>query len=76
MFTHCSFDATKIKLDYYREHDCIKKFCKDLKGKVMNYEKTEMILLTYEENVSSKKSVIYTKKSLLLVLRLAAKIYL
>ena len=30
LFTHCSFDATKNKLDYYRGHDSIKKLCKDL----------------------------------------------
>ena len=27
MFTKCSFDATKKKLDYYRGIDCIKMFC-------------------------------------------------
>ena len=30
-FTHCSFDKTKNKLDYYRGEDCMKKFCKDLR---------------------------------------------
>ena len=25
LFTHCLFDATKNKLDYYRGHDCMKK---------------------------------------------------
>ena len=30
LFTHCSFDKTKHKLDYYRGKDCMKKFCKDL----------------------------------------------
>ena len=29
LFTHCSFDKTKNKLDYYRGEDCMKKFCKD-----------------------------------------------
>ena len=29
--THCSFDKTKNKLDYYRGEDCMKKFCKDLR---------------------------------------------
>ena len=28
LFTDCSFDATKNKLDYYRGYDCMKKFCK------------------------------------------------
>ena len=31
LFTHCSFDETKNKLDYYRGEDCMKKFCKDLR---------------------------------------------
>ena len=29
LFTHCSFDKTKNKLDCYRGEDCMKKFCKD-----------------------------------------------
>ena len=42
LFTHCSFDKTKNKLDYYRGEDCMKKFCKDLREhatKIINYEK-------------------------------------
>ena len=31
LFTHCSFDKTKNKLDYYGGKDCMKKFCKDLR---------------------------------------------
>ena len=30
IFTHCSFDKSKNKLNYYRGEDCITKFCKDL----------------------------------------------
>ena len=30
-FTHCSFDATKNKLGFYRNKDCIKSMCKDLR---------------------------------------------
>ena len=30
-FTHCSFDATKNNLDYYRGKDCMNVFCKDLR---------------------------------------------
>ena len=26
LFTHCSFDKTKNKLDYYRGKDCMKNF--------------------------------------------------
>ena len=29
LFTHCSFDAAKNKLSYYRNKDCMKSFCKD-----------------------------------------------
>ena len=55
MFTKCSFDATKNKLDYYRGIDCIKVLCKKLKDhalKIINYEKKEMIPLSEEENKS------------------------
>ena len=27
IFTHCSFDESKNKLNYYRGDDCMKKFC-------------------------------------------------
>ena len=52
LFTHCSLDKTKNKLDYYRGKNCMKKFCLDLKEhatKITNYEKREMIRLTKEE---------------------------
>ena len=42
LFTNCSFDGAKNKLDYYRRQDCTKKFCKDLKehaAKKINFEK-------------------------------------
>ena len=31
LFTHCSSDKTKNKLDYYRDDMCMEKFCKDLR---------------------------------------------
>ena len=31
LFTHCSFDKTKNRLDYYRGKTCMKNFCLDLK---------------------------------------------
>ena len=52
LFTHCSFDTTKIKLDYYRGKNCIKNVCLDLRehaAKIISYEKKEMISLTKEE---------------------------
>ena len=42
LFTYCSFDATKDKLDWYRGKDCMESFCKDLKEhttKIINHEK-------------------------------------
>ena len=73
LFTHCSFDTTKNKLDYYRGKNCMKNFCLDLKEhatKVISYEKKEMIPLTYEEKnlIKSKKFVIYAKNDLALMI--------
>ena len=53
MFTNCSFDATKDKLDCYKGEDCMEKFYKDLREhvmKIIDYEKKEMIPITNEEN--------------------------
>ena len=47
LFTHCSFDTTKNKLDYYRGKNCTKNVF--LKLKIINYEKEGMIPLTNEE---------------------------
>ena len=56
LFTNCSFDETKNKLDYYRGKDCMEKFCKDWRQHTMrmfNYEKKRNeITLTDEENKS------------------------
>ena len=55
IFTHCSFDESKNKLNYYRGNDCMKKLSKYLRehvSKIINYEKKKMILLTTEENIS------------------------
>ena len=41
LFTHCSLDKSKNKLDYCRGKDCMKKLCKDLREhatKIINYE--------------------------------------
>ena len=46
IFTHCSFDKSKNKLNYYRGEDCMKKICKDVKEhatKIINFEKKDMI---------------------------------
>ena len=58
LFTHCSFDESKNKLNYYRGDDCMKKFCKDLREhatKTINYEKKKMIPLTTIEEIYYNK---------------------
>ena len=61
LFTHCSFDKTKNKLDYYRGKDCMKKFFKVLREhatKIINYEKKKMIPLTIKEEIKYNKQKI------------------
>ena len=66
LFTHCSFDKIKNKLDYYRGDNCMKKFCKDLREhatKIINYEKKKMMPLTKkEEENHNKQKVCYICK--------------
>ena len=55
LFTHCSFDATKNRLDSYKGKDCMKMLSKDLREdavKILGYEKKETILRTDKENDS------------------------
>ena len=52
LFTLCSFDTTKNKLNYYRGKIFMRNFCLDLREhatKIINYENKEMIPLTKEE---------------------------
>ena len=66
LFTYCSFDKTKNKLDYYRGDNCMEKFCTDLREhatKIINYEKKKMIPLTKEEEKNhNKQKVCYIYK--------------
>ena len=66
LFTHCSFDKTKNKHDYYRGEDCMKKFCKGLREhatKIISYEKKDRIPLTKkEEKHHNKQKVCYICK--------------
>ena len=78
IFTHCSFDKSKSKLNYYRGNDCMKKFCKDLREhatKIINYEKEKVIPLTTEEKyiIINKKYVTYIKKNLILMMKRTLK---
>ena len=55
IFTSCSFDESKNKLNYYRGDDCTKKLCEDLREhatKIINYEKKKIIPLTAEEKIN------------------------
>ena len=55
IFTSCSFDESKNKLNLYRGKDCMKKFCKDLKEhatRIINHEKKKIIPLTKEEKIN------------------------
>ena len=61
IFTHCSFDESKNKVNYYRKDDCMNKFCKDLREhvtKIINYEKKKMIPLTTKEKIYHNKQKI------------------
>ena len=61
IFTSCSFDESKNKINDYRGDDCMKKFCKDLREhtmKIINYEKKRMVSLTTEEKIHYNKQKI------------------
>ena len=61
IFTHCSFDESKNKLNYYRGDDCMKKVCKDLKthaNKIISYKKKKMMSLTTKEEIYHNKQKI------------------
>ena len=61
IFTSCSFDESKNKINYYRGDDCMKKFCKDLREhamKIIEYEKKRMVSLTTEEKIHYNKQKI------------------
>ena len=61
IFTSCSFDESRNKLNYYRDKDCMKKFCKDLREhvtRIINYEKKKMVSLTTKEKINYNKEKI------------------
>ena len=78
IFTHCSFDKSKNKLNYYRKDDRMNKFCKDLRehiSKIINYEKKKMIPLTTKEKyiTINKKNVTYVKNNLIIMIKRTIK---
>ena len=78
LFPHCSLNKIKNKLDYYRGHNCMEKFCKDLREhatKIINYEKKDMTPLTKKKRntIISKKFVTYAKKNLMQMIKNTTK---
>ena len=62
IFTHCSFDKSKNKLNYYRGDDCMKRFSKDLREhatKIINCKKKDMIPLTKKEEENYNNQNVY-----------------
>ena len=61
IFTNCSFDESKNKINYYRGDDCMKKFCKDLREqamKIISYEKKRRVSLATKEKIHYNKQKI------------------
>ena len=54
LFTHCSFDTTKNKLDYYRGKNCMKNFCL---RRTCNKNKEMKPLTKKEEKKHNKEEV-------------------
>ena len=66
LFTQCSFDKTKNKLDYYRGKDCMNKFFLDLKELVTKIKGLKR--KKKRTGIISKKFVIYVKEYLLTII--------
>ena len=67
IFTYCSFDKSKSRLNYYRGEDCMTRFCKDLREhatKIINYEKNKK-----KKIIIIKKFVTYVKRNLIKVIK-------
>ena len=49
LFTNCSFDKTKNKLDCYRGEDCMERFCRELRdhGTKVVLENLEELLIVF-----------------------------
>ena len=65
LFTNCSFDETKNKLDCYKGKDCMERFCKDLRQhamKIINFEKKMIPLNDKENKLYEKQKVCYICK--------------
>ena len=61
LFTHCAFDTTKNKLNYYRGKDYMKSFCKDLRKharEIVNFGKKKRI-----DTINSKEKDIISQST-------------
>ena len=73
LFSHCLFDKTRNKLDYYRGKNCMKNFYVDLREhaeKIINYEQPKIIAPTRnkEKHIEIKKFATYVKEHLVLMM--------
>ena len=73
LFSHCLFDKTRNKLDYYRGKSCMKNFYVDLREhaeKIINYEQPKIIAPTRnkEKHIEIKKFATYVKEHLVLMM--------
>ena len=62
LFTHCSLDTTKNKLDYYRGNNCMKNFCLDLREhavKIINYKKIYDTINKRRKKIHREQKVCY-----------------
>ena len=66
LFSHCLFDNTKNKLDYYRGKNCMNNISLDLRGhaeKIINYEQAKAIAPTKKERKAHRdQNVCYISK--------------
>ena len=73
LFSHCLFDKTKNKTDYYRGKSCMKNFFLDLrehaeKKLIMNKQKLLLLQRKKERHKEIKKSTTYAKEHLVLMM--------
>ena len=72
LFSHCLFDKTKNKLDYYRGKNSMKNFSLDLREHaekiIMNKQKLLLLQRKKEKHIEIKKFATYVKEYLVLMM--------
>ena len=72
LFSHCVFDKTKNKLDYYRVKNCVKNFSLDLREHaekiIMKKQKLLLLQGKKEKHIEIKKFATYVKEHLVLMM--------